>query len=105
MDSTTVICWTSPFVILGVSGLFCLFYSGFDGKALFANSVDPDQTPHYVASDLGLHCLPMTLFQVSLQETERFLRISKTHRDDSVKIYVGSQEPRWLSGLSAGLLV
>ena len=22
-----------------------------------ANSVDPDQTPHIVASDLGLHCL------------------------------------------------
>ena len=22
-----------------------------------ANTVDPDQTPHYVASDLGLHCL------------------------------------------------
>ena len=26
-----------------------------------ANSVDPDQMPHYVASDLGLHCLPVTL--------------------------------------------
>ena len=23
--------------------------------------IDPDQTSHYVASDLGLHCLPMTL--------------------------------------------
>ena len=23
-----------------------------------ANSVDPDQMPHFVASDLGLHCLP-----------------------------------------------
>ena len=22
-----------------------------------ANTVDPDQTPHSVASDLGLHCL------------------------------------------------
>ena len=26
-----------------------------------ANSVDPDQTPHSAASDLGLHCLPMSL--------------------------------------------
>ena len=26
-----------------------------------ANSVDPDQTPRSVASDLGLHCLPMSL--------------------------------------------
>ena len=25
-----------------------------------ANSVDPDQTPRSVASDLGLHCLPMS---------------------------------------------
>ena len=39
------------------------FYSNFDGK--LANTVDPDQTPHYVASDLGLHCLPITLLLVS----------------------------------------
>ena len=30
-----------------------------------ANNVDPDQMPHYVASDLGLHCLPMTCLRVS----------------------------------------
>ena len=28
---------------------------------LFANSGDPDQMPHSVASDLGLHFLPVTL--------------------------------------------
>ena len=28
---------------------------------LFANSGDPDQTPH----SLGLHCLPVTLLRVS----------------------------------------
>ena len=28
---------------------------------LNANSVDPDQTPSSVASDLGLHYLPMSL--------------------------------------------
>ena len=28
--------------------------------ALNANSVDPDQTPRSVASDLGLHCLPLS---------------------------------------------
>ena len=39
----TVIYWMSPFVILGVLGLFCHFY---------------------VASEQGLHCLPMTLLQV-----------------------------------------
>ena len=28
---------------------------------VFANSGDPDQTPPSAASDLGLHCLPITL--------------------------------------------
>ena len=32
---------------------------------LFANSGDPDQTPHSVASDLGLHCLAITLLGAS----------------------------------------
>ena len=32
---------------------------------VFANSEDPDQTPYSVAADLGLHCLPITLLQVS----------------------------------------
>ena len=32
---------------------------------LFANSGDPDQTPHSSASDLGLHCLPVTHLGVS----------------------------------------
>ena len=37
----------------------------FRWKILLANIVDPDQMPHYVASDQGLHCLLMTLLQVS----------------------------------------
>ena len=31
---------------------------------MLANNVDPDQMPHYVASDLGLHCSPVTLLWV-----------------------------------------
>ena len=65
VDSSTLISWTSPFVILGVSGLFCFY---FIWKILFANTVDPDQTPHYVAPDLDLHCLPMILLRVSRLE-------------------------------------
>ena len=30
VDTSNVICWTSPSVILGKSGLFCRFYSIFD---------------------------------------------------------------------------
>ena len=47
-------------VILGVSGICCCFYS-----ILFANNVDPDQMPHNVASEMGLHYLPMTLLWAS----------------------------------------
>ena len=32
---------------------------------LFANTGDPDQTPRSAASDLGLHCLLITLLRVS----------------------------------------
>ena len=32
---------------------------------VFANSEDPDQTLHSATSDLGLHCLPITLLRVS----------------------------------------
>ena len=29
-------------------------------KLLFANSGEPDQTPHFAVFDLVLHCLPMS---------------------------------------------
>ena len=41
--------------------LFFLFLM----EILLANTVDPDQTPHPVASELGLHCLPMPFLRVS----------------------------------------
>ena len=43
-------------------------FRGVGWKILLANNVNPDQTPHYVAPDLGLHRLPMTLLWVSRQE-------------------------------------
>ena len=37
------------------------FYSSFNRKKIMqANSKDPDQPPHSVAPDLGLHYLPMS---------------------------------------------
>ena len=50
--------WKRPISILGMSG-----YT--DMAKLFANSGDSDQMPHSAASDLGLHCSPITLFGVS----------------------------------------
>ena len=65
VDSSTVSCLTTPFVILGLSGLFCRFLFLMENSVCkHFYSVDPDQMPHYVASDLGLHCLPMTFLQV-----------------------------------------
>ena len=46
-------------------GPFCSFYSIFEWKILSANNVGPDQMPHDVASDLGLHCLPISLLWAS----------------------------------------
>ena len=45
-----------------MSNLSLIF--NFCWKILFANNLDPDQMPHDVASDLSLHCLPMTLIRV-----------------------------------------
>ena len=39
-----------------------------------ANSGDPDQKVHSVASDLGLHCLPM-----SHKKDPRHIRIKKSN--------------------------
>ena len=44
------------------SGYFLLSPSFIEIPLFYANSVDPDQTPRSAASDLGLHCLPMSLF-------------------------------------------
>ena len=45
-----------PFAILRALVFFVAFI-----LFLMANNVNPDQTPQYVASDLGLHCLLMSL--------------------------------------------
>ena len=37
-------------------------------SVLIANSVDPDQMPHSAASDLGLHCLPVSLLRDARHE-------------------------------------
>ena len=56
--------WMSPISILGTSGYEVYIFLEKMAK-VFANSGDPDQTPRSAASDLGLHCLPITLLRVS----------------------------------------
>ena len=49
-----------------------------------ANSVDPDQTPRPAASDLGLHCLPVSLlwqndyYWINAANVARYYRYSKS---------------------------
>ena len=45
---------------------------------LFANSGDPDQTPRSAASDLGLHCLSITLIGVSRLQWVSLIKSSYT---------------------------
>ena len=73
MDSSTVICWMSPFAILWVSCLSCRFYSIL---FLMKNPVSKQCTYiHYVVSDLDLHCLSMAFngfpIKNGLQRMER----------------------------------
>ena len=62
MDFPIFINWMSSLPILWLlSGIFH-FCSNFQKKQqlLFANSEEPDQTPCFAASDLVLHCLPLS---------------------------------------------
>ena len=47
-----------------MSGYMILIFLKKNGE-LFANSRGIDQTPRFAASDLGLHCLPVTRLKVS----------------------------------------
>ena len=54
---------------------------------LFANRGDPDQMPHSAASDLGLHCLPITLLGISrLQWVKGYRGLPKAIKD---------KQPNW----------
>ena len=51
---------------------------------LFANSGDPDQTPQFAASDLGLHCLPATLLGISRLQLAKHLTAKRVYGRDNV---------------------
>ena len=46
---------------IGMVCLFLLLSCFVEISDINANSVVPDQTPRYAASDMGLHCLRMSL--------------------------------------------
>ena len=67
MNLLTCIRRTSPFPILGVLGGIFHFIQILIQHILLANSENPDQTPHSVVSDLGLHCLLVSHKKDALQ--------------------------------------
>ena len=72
MDFPAVINWTSPFLFKGLlGGIFSIFIQILLEQSVSTNSGDPDQTPRYVASGLGLHCLP-----TSHKKDDRLIRVN-----------------------------
>ena len=59
MIPSTLTLWTGPFPVKGCLGLLLPCF--IEITVFNANRVDPDQTPRSAASDLGLHCLPMSI--------------------------------------------
>ena len=50
--------WTDRFSVVGYQVSFYFYL--YRNHVFNANSADPDQTPCIAASDMGLHCLPMS---------------------------------------------
>ena len=61
VDSSTLTFGPSPLPTERASGYFPILQCFIEFPVFNANSVDLDQMPHSVASDLCLHCLPMSL--------------------------------------------
>ena len=61
MDSSTVTLWTRSFQYKDCPVSFYFYHSLKEIAVLNANSLDPDQTPRSVASDLVLYWLPMSI--------------------------------------------
>ena len=62
MDFSTHILKESICYLRGIRCNFIVLF-GSRQKLLLTNSEDSDQTPHYAASDLGMHCLPVYPFK------------------------------------------
>ena len=61
MDFSATTLWTSLFLIGESLGWFLLLLCFIEFPVFNASRVDPDKTPHSVASYLSLHCLQKSL--------------------------------------------
>ena len=69
--------------------LSLLFY--FRWKILVANNVEPDQMPHDVASDQGLHCLPMTQVRMGYSLSESWKIVTMNHPKQQQRKITGKE--------------
>ena len=68
VDSSTTTHWLDRFPVEDGLVSFLLLLCFIEIPVINANGVDPDQMLHSAASYLGLHCLTVTLFEVSIQK-------------------------------------
>ena len=58
----------------------------------YANSAEPDQTPRFAASDLGLHCLPILGINGIIKEHTIFVDVNgkkeKKKKKKKEKVYI-----------------
>ena len=87
VDPSILISWTSPYPILGVSGV--LFHCYFISNRYFCSQTVTTLTRHSAASDLALYCLPMyqkwdaSLYGLSSSISAECHRASKANTDIS----------------------
>ena len=65
--------------------LFLFLLSFIEFPAFNAMSVDPDQTPHSAASDLGLNCLPMSMSWDTRHEYVKSIHVYLASKRDLFK--------------------
>ena len=95
---------TNPFPIKGVYHYFLLLLPRLIEIPVFnTNSVDPDQRLHSVASDLDLHCLPVSFFWNARHKYVKFTR----HQNCKIFFYLKKKQnwPRWLSWMRIKLVI
>ena len=64
-----------------MSGSVLLLPSSIEIPTLDANSVDPDQTPRSMASDLGLHCLQRShVWELDINGLKFLIEISQENQ-------------------------
>ena len=106
MDSSTLTLWTGQYPVKKGFWSVLLLPWFTEIPVLNANSVDPDQTPRSAASDLGLHCLPMSrLWDARLKWVNSGTAANNKHRFGPHKDPLSISHKRLASSVFTAVLV